>query len=366
MDKTKISNFQLFALAANFTVGSTIIAISSGIADLAKQDAWICALITPIIGLPFIWMYFYLGKLYPGKTLVDIFNAVFGKWLGWIISACFVIFICFLDTAEIISYIGNFVQTEYMSETPLYAFNLLFTIVLVIALLYGLEALARSAEVFFYIVTILIVLTMLLNIPNIYPKYLLPVFEKGIVPVLKGSLRLSSFLTWPIIVLNMFYPLNTDHGSKARNALISGYLWGSSINFICTLMSILVLGGTITAKSNYPTYLMAKEISIGIIDRIEAIISFTWIITESIRMILYFYAGVIGLAQLFGIKDHKKIILPLGLIMLVYSGIVYPDAAYQVKWDSTTWIPLIGTFGAVLPIVILVISIIKKRIKISK
>lgn len=363
MNKTKISNFQLFALTANYSLGTAVIATSSGIAELAKQDAWICALITPVIGLPFIWMYCYLGKLYPGKTFVDMFSLVFGKWLGWIISAFFVLFICFLSAAAVISYIGNFVQTEYMSETPLYALNLLFAIVLVIGLLYGLEAIARSAEVFIYIVTVLFVLTMLMSVPNIHPENLLPVFEKGMVPILKGTIRLSSFLTWPFIVLIMIYPINTGHTVKTRNALFWGYLWASTINFVCTIMAILVLGSTITARSQYPTYLMAEEISIGIIDRIEALVSFSWILTESVRMILYFYAGVIGLSQLFGLKDHKKIVLPLGLAMLVYSGVVYPDAAYQAKWDSTTWIALIGTFGIVLPIVMLIISIIKKKRK---
>ncbi len=363
MNKIKISNFQLFALTANFTLGTTVIATASGIAELAEQDAWICALITPVIGLPFIWMYYYLGKLYPGKTFVDMFSLVFGKWLGWIISASFVLFICFFSAAAVISYIGNFVQTEYMSETPLYALNFLFAIVLVIGLLYGLEAIARSAEVFFYIVTVMIVLAILMTIPNIHPENLLPVFEKGAVPVLKGSIRLSSFLTWPFIILIMIYPINTDHTVKTRNSLFLGYLWASAFNFISTIMAILVLGSTITARSQYPTYLMAKGISIGIIDRIEAAVSFSWILTESVRMILYFYAGVIGLSQLFGLKDHKKIVLPLGLVMLVYSGVVYPDAAYQAKWDSTTWIALIGTFGIILPIAMLIISIIKKRRK---
>ncbi len=359
MNKIKISNHQLFALVANFTIGTIIITISAHVAELANQDAWISALITPIIGFPFIWMYYYLGKLYSGKTLVEILISVFGKWFGWIVSACFVIFVCFLNVASVLSYVGYFMKTEYMTETPSYAFYTLIAVVLMIGLLYGLETIARSAEVFIYIVTAVIILAMLLSIPNIKVENLLPVLEKGVTPVLKGSLYLSSYLTWPIIILNMIYPANVQDISKARKPLFLGYIWGAAINFICTIMTIMVLGGTITARADYPTYLVAKEINIGIITRIEGIVSGAWIITEFIRAILYFYAGLIGFSQLFGLKDYKRIVLPLGLIVLVFAGVIYPDIAYQGKWDTTTWIPFIGTFGAVLPIVLLITAKLK-------
>lgn len=369
MNKTKISDHQLFALVLNFTMGTTIIAASSGVTALAKQDAWISALITPIIGLPFIWMYYYMGKLYPDKTLVEMICSVFGKWFGWIIAAAFVLFVCFLDVAQVASYIGTFMKTEYMTETPLYALNTLLLIGVSIGLLYGLEAIARSAEVFLYIAVVIIVLTILLDLPNTHTNNLLPVLENGITPVMKGSLYLSSYMTWPLIIINMIYPLNSSNTVKARNSLLLGYLFGAGINFLCTIMSILVLGSVITARSQYPTYLLAKEIDINTITRIEGFISFAWILTEFVKILLYFYAGAIGLCQLLGLKDYKKIVLPLALVILILSGIVYPSAAYQMKWDSTTWIPFIGSFGAVLPILILIVSIIKnvrKRIVSSE
>ena len=361
MNKTQISNHQLFALTANFAIGAAVISLSSSIAELAKQDAWISALITPLVGLPLLWLYFYLGKLYPGKTLIDMIKSAFEKWVGWIISAFFVIFVCFLDAQQVTFYIGKFIKAEYMTETPLYAVNLLLVIGLVIGLLYGLEAIARSAEVFLVLVTVLMAFALLLSLKDINPENLLPIFEEGITPALKGSLVLSSYMTWPCVILLMIYPASTDGTLKTRNSLFLGYLLGAAVNLMCTIITIMVLGSTITAKSDYPTYLAAKEIRVGIITRIEAIVSFSWIATEFIRTILYFYAGTIGLCQLFKIKNDKRIIIPLGLVILIYSGIVYPDAEYQAKWDSITWVPFIASFGAILPILILIISKIKKR-----
>ena len=357
--KTKISNHQMFALAANFAIGDTIIASSSSVAALANQDAWIAALITPVIGLPFIWLYCYLGKIYSGKTLIDMIESAFGKWFGWIISAAFVVSICLLSAGQVVFYIGNFMQTEYMTETPLYALNLLLIVALVVGMLYGIEAIARSAEVFVVLVTVLMMLAIVLNLKNIHVENLLPIFEEGIAPTLKGTLFSSVFLTWPFIILLMVYPSSTEQTSKTRKALFLGYLLGAVVNFVCTIMAIMVLGSTIASRSLYPTYLMAKEISVGVITRIEGAVSFSWILSEFVRTILYFYAGTIGLCQLFKIKNHKRIVLPLGLVTLVYSGVVYPTAAYQAKWDTTTWVLSILTFGVILPILILAVTKIK-------
>lgn len=363
MNKVKLTDNQIFALVANFTIGISMISVSASAAGLAFQDAWISAIITPIFGLPFIWLYCYLGKTYPNKTIIDILKSVFGKWFGFIISLFFVLFVCFLNASEVVFYIGNFVKTEYMTETPIYVINLLMVVGLAIGLLYGIEAIARAAEVFVILVTVLIVFAMLLNLNNINPEYLLPIFEKGFTPVLKGSLILTSYLTWPAIVLLTIYPLNTVNSKKTHKALFFGYLLGAGISILCTIMPILVLGSTITARSQYPIYLMAKEITVGFITSIEPFVSFSWILSEFIRATVYFYAGIIGLSQLFTIKNHKRLILPLSLLVFLYSGVVYPTADYQTKWDTTTWVPFIATFGVLLPILIIIITKSKGRMQ---
>ncbi|MCX7614580.1 MAG: endospore germination permease [Clostridiales bacterium] len=361
-NKIKLSDHQVFALAANFTMGTSIIAVTATIADYAKQDAWLVALIAPFIGLPFIWIYHSLMKLHPGKTLIEVYYAVFGKFIGWILAFLFSVFVCFVSTPSVTFYIGNFVQTQYMTETPLYALFFIFVICLMVALLYGLEAVARSAEISVVIVSGLIIFAMLMNLPNIHPKNLMPVLEEGFTPIIKASIQLASVLTWPCILFTMFYPINTDNTNKTRNSLFFGYTWGTIINLIIVTMSVLVLGSTIASNSQYSTYLMAKEISLGVINRVEAIISFSWIVTETVRNILYFYAAAVGISRLFGISDYKKIILPLGLVCLVYAGVNYPDSYYVGKYDTIGWTTEIGVYGFVLPILMLIITKIKIKI----
>lgn len=126
-------------------------------------------------------------------------------------------------------------------------------------------------------------------------------------------------------------------------------------------MCILVLGSTITSRSAFPAYLLAKEINIGtVLNRLEIIIIFIWNIALFFRMGIYYYSSVILISELLKLTDFKKIIIPLGFLSLVFTDIVYPDVFYEIKWDATVWVAYITTFGVILPIALLLVSLIKK------
>lgn len=362
MNKIKISNHQVFALTASFTCGSGILVISATATGLAKQDAWISVLFTLAISLFEIWIISLLWKAYPSMTYIDMLKQIFGKWIGGIIAVGFV-FLCINSVPQITWYMNTFIRIEAMPETPPYAIGMVYIIVLLAALLYGLEAFSRAYEIFIYFISFLFILAMILVSPNAKIQNLQPIFEKGIIPILKGSFVLSGFLVFPIIILFMIYPVNTDNTLKVKKSFLKGYFWGGALIFISVIMSLLVLGSTITSNSQYPVYLLAKEINVGIIfTRLEFVVALVWITTLILRGILFFYAGIIGLAQLLGLKEHKKIIMPMGLIVLVLSQVVYPDVIYQADWDIFAWIPFIGTYGFVIPILMVVIFYIKKKL----
>jgi spore germination protein KB len=160
----------------------------------------------------------------------------------------------------------------------------------------------------------------------------------------------------------MIFPGSADNTIEAKKSFLKGYLWGGFLVSFSIIVSILVLGDTITANLQYPVYILAKEINFGIVfTRLEFIVAAAWIITVLARGILYFYAGIIGLSQLLGLKEHKKIILPLSLIILVMSEVVFTDVIYQINWDTFVWPAYVATFELVLPIVMVVGFYIKNR-----
>jgi spore germination protein KB len=250
-----------------------------------------------------------------------------------------------------------------MPETPPYIINLVFSAAMVVSLLYGIEAIARASELFFYVIIVILTFSMILVIPNIDLNNILPILEKGVIPPLKGTLPLLSFTALPTIILNMIYPSNITNIKTTRKSLFTGYLVGMSITFISVLMCNLVLGPTITASSRFPVYLLTKEINVGMIfTRLEALVVIVWLLTIFNNAVFFFYGGMLGLAQLLQLKNHKSIILPLGLIVTVASGFIYKDVPYEIKWDTEVWPPYILTIGLFLPLLLLLVYYLRKLI----
>lgn len=362
MDKIKITNHQLFSLTLCGTIGGSLLLISPAMAGIAKQDAWISALIAPVYGIAVIWLYCFLASKYPDKTLIGVIKSILGKWLGTIICINF-IFSFFSTSSHIPWYIGNFITIEVMPETPMYVINLLFVAAFVIASLYGLETYARASEVFTFLFLVIFFMAMLFVSPNIQIQNLQPIFEHGLIPIVKSSVFMSCFTTFPMITLIMIYPVNLDNIHEAKKSIFKGYILGCIILCITILMSILVFGSAIVAKTQFPTYMLGKEISIGtIITRIEFLFGAIWFSTQFTLEVIFFNACVKGISELLGLKNHKLIILPLGFVEFLISMSSFPDSIYQANWTRVAYIPYTITNGLIIPVLLLIVYLVKKCI----
>lgn len=365
MERIQISNYSLMIGTSGFVFGSAPLLISSGVAMLAGRDAWISSLLATAIGLLVVRINTYLGGLYPDKTLVEVIKHLLGKRLGVIISIVF-IFVALVATSQVTWYVGNFITSTYMPEAPLFPINALFMAAVAIALLYGLEAMFRACEIFFMFLFPFYLISMAMLAPNIEVENLLPILEKGVVPVLKGTVPLMSFTVFPIIYLNMIFPVNLRDVKKAKKAMFMGYLLGMLTAFVGAFMCILVLGSDITANLRFPLFTLTQEINIGVIfTRLEAVILVVWLTTNFISSFFYFYAGVMGLSQLLKLENHKRIVLPLGLILSILSDFIYKNVPYEINWNSFVWPAIVFILGLVLPVLLICIYAIRKSLGAS-
>ena len=362
MDNKKITIHQLYTITGMMSLGGSILVIASTIAAVAKQDSWIAALIAPAYGIIVILIYHFLGSRFKDLSLIGIVRRIFGKWLGFAVSLCYVLFFI-LISAHIPWYIGSFFG-RMMHETPSYVIGLVAIIGIVIAAFYGLEAVARASEVFIMLVTVFFVISIILVLGNVNIHYATPVcWKNGIAPALKGSYILNCFISFSIINMLMIFPKHVEDIQKSKGALIKGYLWSGGISFVTIAVTILVLGSSLTSKSSFPTVMLASEINVlVIVTRVEYMVSLIWIMSQFMVGFVFFYSGATGLSELLGLRDHKKIILPLGLISLVYSGIDFPNTVYQGNWVNLAYIPLISTYGVILPVIMLIVYGFRKKL----
>lgn len=147
-----------------------------------------------------------------------------------------------------------------------------------------------------------------------------------------------------------------------KKALFKGYLLGAFCNLIIVAACILVMGSGLIANLRFPMFITSEEIDLFVIfSRIEAMTFFIWVCVSFISAFCYGYAGVFGLAQLLKMKNHKILVLPIGLILAVYSLNIYTNTSYQIEWDSTVWPLLSFTLGCIFPLILVILSFIRKN-----
>lgn len=363
----KISMRQLAILTLLFTVGSAILIAPSSMAAIAKQDAWIAALIGLGGGLLIVWLMVSLIRAYPQMTLVGVLEALLGKWIGKTVALLLTASLFLAGPATVLHDIGEFMTTQMMPETPIQALIILFTIVVLMGLRAGIEVLARSAELLFPWFTILYVSMVVLVSSRIEPQHITPVLEKGFSPLWPAAVSFMGIVLLPHFALLLFLPPAANRPQRLAGQMLLGSFIGGMMLVIVIVLSILVLGPEITARSLYPSYSLAKKIDIAhFLQRIEVLMAAIWFISLYFRITLYMLAVVSSLAQVFHFKDYRPLTLPLGMLLVAISLIVYPNQAFKQTWDTETWTPYILTVGLLLPLVLGGIHLLRNRISSKK
>ncbi|MFF2587110.1 endospore germination permease [Peribacillus butanolivorans] len=361
LEKGKIGSRQLTILVILYTIGDSILVIPSIVASEAKQNGWVSGIFSVAIApLLVVFLYDALRKCYPDLTLVEYSQKILGKWLGIAISLLFISYF-FITTATYLREIGDFMTSQIMPDTPIQVIMFLFMSIVLMSARLGLEPLARSAEILFPFVVILLSSLMILLLPEIKFQNLQPVWEGGLKPVIRGSIPFIVFPFMEPVAVLMILPF-VSQKDRIRKSLFVGQLLAGSVLIIITMLAILVLGVDLTAKEIYPSYKLAQKINIAnFLTRLEAILAIIWFITIFIRFSLSFYVTVLGLAQTLKLQDYRPLVLPFGMILIVFTLIIAPNTVYYSNFILDIWPFYAMTFGFLLPLLLLTIAKVHKK-----
>lgn len=356
----QISVYQFTVLTILFSLGSTLLVISSGLADELKQDAWLGAALGTLGGLALVALYNALARRFPDKTLTELSTHLLGKTAGRIFMLGY-LFFNFYSAAALIWYVGNFLTTNLFTETPRPVLMILYAAVMLYGTHLGLGALARSAETSFLIFIFALVIVMLSLLPEAQTGNLLPVMEAGPGPLSRASFTFLSFAYFPWVSLLMIYPKHVIRPEACGKVLYISVLSSGAILTAVTALTVMVLGPDRTSIELYPTYNLTMKISIGhFFERIEALLVLLWLLAIFYQAVLIYYAAVTGLAQMIRVDEYRSLNLPMGLCLVPFALLIYPNAGYEQAWDYKVW-PVFSLTFALWPAVLLLVAAVRGK-----
>jgi spore germination protein KB len=318
MEKAKISAIQLFALMFMFNMGTAVV-VSYGIQ--AHKDAWIAILLGVFCGVILFFIYYRLYCQYSDLPITGYARKILGKYVGSVIGCLYIVYF-FYACARNVRDFGDLLISSTLQVTPITVVNMLLVLFMCYVVHFGVEVLGRTAEVFIVVLFLFGIAgnASILVSGNINVSQLLPTFEQGWSPIIHTFLLTTSFFPFgEMIVFAMLLPYLNRAGSVKNvwlfSIISSGLIlcWTSSLN-------IAVLGVETAERATFPTLATVSTVNIfDFIQRLDAIVVFTMLITVFFKAGVFLYGAVIGIMDLFQLKNYQQILLPSGVIIVYLS-----------------------------------------------
>ncbi|MGG3451163.1 GerAB/ArcD/ProY family transporter [Domibacillus aminovorans] len=364
MEKAKISAYQLFTLILLFDTSSS--AVFFPIAIDAKQDAWLAVLIAMAGGFCLFFISYGLYRYYPDLPPTEYVQRLLGSVLGKILAFCYVLYFVY-TAADVLRNFGEMLVTTAYPATPLFIINALFILVIVYTVYKGIEVIARTSEVLFVGMCLLLVSGVLLIIVSgiIHLENLKPVLEEGLPPVIKTVFTDTLYFPFgEIIVFAMIFPYVKEREKVKRTGLWAIGMSGLLLSLFAA-GNISVLGVDLALHAQFPSLASIQSIEVaGFLERLDIYFILFVMIGGFLKISIFFYVAVMGASHLFQVKHPSRLAYPMGIVVLLVSIVTASNyAEYDQQWRVVVGPYIDRSFQVIIPVLLLIIAFLKNRKK---
>lgn len=278
-----------------------------------QNAAWMGIIISGILAIIPIYLLIKVLTLYPKKSLLDVINHLFGKYIGylvililWLIGSYAII----IDSAIYTDIIG----TLYYISTPTIIIYLILMGVCAYGAKKGLEQIGSFAWAVLPYVKVSLFLVMVLTLKDGNLSFIFPIFGPGEWAVVKeSSLKLSIYADLFYFALLVPYIKNAKDFRKGT-WIAFGIL---IVELTIALAAYVILFDYVSVKFlNYPFHEAIRYIQFGFLDNIETFFLPFWLIATCLRFSVYLYLNGILFGKLFKIKEFEYVIPSLATLFL--------------------------------------------------
>jgi len=358
LEQGKISGRQALLLIASFILATAILFVPAITTAAAKENGWLAAILATAVGMVISLLIANLGLRFPDQNLFQYLGTITGKIPGKIIAFLYIWWFLHMN-ALVIREFGSFLVSVFMPETPISVFN--FTILMVAGwtVKKGLEVICRTNEIFLPLILGAIVILFLLATPEMDFRWLLPVMENGIKPIILGAVTpISWFGEIATMLMIIPYLKQPQHIKKIH---VLGVLLSGGVFILVILGSIAIYGPELTPRYIFPTLNAARIISIAnLLERLEAVIMAVWITGAFIKISFFYYVAALGTAQLLNLSSYRPVVYPLGIILGALSIVIHPSILELEHFLGKIWpVYAISVFEVGLPLLLLLIAMVR-------
>jgi spore germination protein KB len=324
----------------------------------AKQDLWISPF-WALSGLIAVFIAFRLHQMFPGQNIVQMSERIVGRFLGKMIGFIILFFYLYLNGIVMREY-SEFLIGAFLVQTPLIVVSGSMVLVCALAVRGGVEIVGRFAQLFLPALLALFLFIVIPVIPDLNPSNMFPIMSEGIMPSIAGAGTLQAWFS-QFITISFLLPFVSDREKAAKNTLIS--LLGFILTLVISNLATLLLLGEMTGNYVYPFLILTRYISLAeFFTHLEALFMAIWVLGAFVKISVLFYVTVLGTAQWMNLSNYRPIVFPLGFILVVFSIWVAHNLQELMLAIATSATFFLMTALFVIPMVLLIIAWVQKRL----
>lgn len=356
-NKIQISPLQLSFLSITMVISTADIFIPSFVAQEAKCDSWISAILAVFAMVPVIFVYFGLYKLYEGKTIMEICTGIAGNFIGRVLGILYIFYFLFVAIGATMS-LTIVLNITFLHLTPPWVIVIISVLVALYGVYSDLEVIARLNEILLPAGIGTLVFLLLLNIKEYDFNFFRPVLADGILPPVRGGIVILGYLC-EIIVTLMMFPFVSKQ-DKINIAVFAGLIISGLSLLAGTL--IYAVFGPLTEVFIIPSLELARFSSIGkYIQNLDVLILAIWITGIYVKIMIFVYSSTLAMSRLFRLNSYKFVVFPIGFFICCISGNSINERITELYFMHYI-VPVYHiTMAVVIPCILLVAGAVRKR-----
>jgi spore germination protein KB len=326
----------------------------------AGRNAWISSILAALVGFYVLAIILRLQLMFPGISIFKIAELSLGRIPGKILSSIYLWVVWVIS----LFYLSDLLSLLRLLFPLLPAFSLRTIIVLTAAycIYKGVTNIARLAELVIGFVIFLLAVAFLAPLSIADFSNLLPVLSEW--HTMAGAAFYGA--DWPfaeVAVFALLLPLVNDLPNGFRK-IIWWYLAAAVVMTLRTVLVLAVLGPEVSGAASVPLYLVFRLVEVQNFQRIELFFFSLWFTTAVIAGLVYYLGVVLGLKELFGLKNYRSLTLPVGLLIVTMSIYMIRSDMYFVQVLNANSFLLFLPINLLYPTIVLLAALIGyKKIK---
>jgi len=310
----RVTSRQLGMLVFISVIGMKFVLVPALFSSFAGTDSYIAITLNLLLDFLTCLAYLYVIKQNPELNFKEFIQKTFGKMFSKVVF--FLLFVYFLSKSLItLKSTHNYMLELLFDQLDNFTFIIPILAFLAFVMFKDSRTLARTVELFFYVVLIGVFFALFVSLSRMDIVNLFPVLENGVAPIFEGISRVSIAFGDYIVLLVLMGDYKKDKQSLGK--VVKYAIFAILLVVVFYVLFVGIFGVIASSESLAISDMSLNSTSPVTVGRLDWISIMLWLITLILRVSILVFCANKCLVSCFDFKNNYPSIFIISLILIV-------------------------------------------------